>query len=225
MDHLNSFPIHLKNNSIYITATEEKLKAFSRRPDIKCKPSASAVKDHVVIVGGYVPRSCFSQKFIICRLTNSFGIYSGSGAIGAIESLREKGFKGLITCISKEPHLPIDRTKLSKALITDVSKIQWRDAQYFEDAGVTFKLNTIVSEVDFAGKRVRIEGGEEVSYTKLILATGGTPKRLPMEGFELGNVFTLRGIDDAKAIVEAVGETNDKKIVVIGSSFIGKYCI
>ncbi|KAI5811445.1 hypothetical protein DFH27DRAFT_533605 [Peziza echinospora] len=197
LDHLNAFPIHLKNNSIYITATEEKLKAFSRRPDIKCKPSGAAAKDHVVIVGG------------------------GSGAIGAIESLREKGFKGLITCISKEPHLPIDRTKLSKALITDVSKIQWRDAKYFEEAGVTFKLNTIVSEVDFAGKKVKIEGGEEVSYTKLILATGGTAKRLPMDGFELGNVFTLRGIDDAKAIVDAVGENNDKKIVVIGSSFIG----
>jgi len=69
---------------------------------------------------------------------------------------------------------------------------------------------------------VKIEDGQEVSYTKVILATGGTPRSLPMEGFNLGNVFLLRGVDDAKAIAEAVGDKKDKKIAVIGSSFIGR---
>lgn len=146
---------------------------------------------------------------------------SGSGAIGAIESLREKGFTGSITCISKEPYYPIDRTRISKALVTDSQKLQWRDGEFFKNAGVVFKLGTIVSEVDFKNKKVKTEDGKEISYTKVILATGGTPKRLPMEGFDLGNIFLLRGVDDAKAIVEAVGDKKDKKIVVIGSSFIG----
>ena len=60
-----------------------------------------------------------------------------------------------------------------------------------------------------------------MSYDKIILATGGTPRRLPLEGFDLGNVFLLRGVDDAKAISDAVGDKKDKRIVVIGSSFIG----
>ncbi|KAF8476027.1 hypothetical protein BDZ91DRAFT_818616 [Kalaharituber pfeilii] len=195
LDHLNSFPVTVKDGAIYITATEEKIKSGRRRPQIQCTPAATA--EHVVIVGG------------------------GSGAIGTIESLREKGFSGQITCITKEPYYPIDRTRLSKALATDANKLQWRDSNFFNSAGVTFKLNTIVTEVDFANKKVKTEDGNEMEYSKLVLATGGTPKRLPLEGFDLGNVFLLRGIEDAKSIVEAVGDKKDKKIVVIGSSFIG----
>jgi len=195
LDHLNAFPVEIRNDGVYITATEEKIKSGRRRPEIGCRATAA---DHVVVVGG------------------------GSGAIGAVESLREKGYTGKITCISKEPYYPIDRTKLSKALITDSKKLQWRDAEFFKNASVDFKLGTTVLEVDFKSKKVKIDDGTELSYTKVILATGGTPKRLPIEGFDLGNVFLLRGVNDAKAIVDAIGEKKDKKIVVIGSSFIGR---
>lgn len=58
-------------------------------------------------------------------------------------------------------------------------------------------------------------------YTKLVLATGGTPKSLPLPGFkELGNIFLLRNVHHVKKIVAAIGDKN-KKIVIIGSSFIG----
>jgi NADPH-dependent 2,4-dienoyl-CoA reductase/sulfur reductase-like enzyme len=58
-------------------------------------------------------------------------------------------------------------------------------------------------------------------YTKLVLASGGSPRGLPLPGFrELGNIFLLRNIGHVKDIVTAIGEKN-KKIVVIGSSFIG----
>ena len=56
LDHLNSFPVTVKDGSVYITATPEKLKAGRRRPEISCTP-ASTCKDHVVIVGGYAPFS------------------------------------------------------------------------------------------------------------------------------------------------------------------------
>jgi NADPH-dependent 2,4-dienoyl-CoA reductase/sulfur reductase-like enzyme len=58
-------------------------------------------------------------------------------------------------------------------------------------------------------------------YTKLVLASGGSPRGLPLPGFrELGNIFLLRNIGHVKDIVTAIGEKN-KKIVIIGSSFIG----
>lgn len=106
-------------------------------------------------------------------------------------------------------------------MVTDAQKLQWRDGEFFKNAGVDFKMGAVVTEVNFNDKKVKTEDGNEYSYTTIILATGGTPKMLPMKGFDLGNVFLLRGIDDAKAIVEAVGDKKDKKIVVIGSSFIG----
>ena len=67
------------------------------------------------------------------------------------------------------------------------------------------------------------KSGKTYDYTKLILATGGAPKSLPLPGLksgELGNVFLLRSLPDVQGILSAVGD-GGKKIVVIGSSFIG----
>lgn len=44
------------------------------------------------------------------------------------------------------------------------------------------------------------EGKDTVAYDKLILAPGGTPRRLPVEGANLDNVFTFRGVDDSKKV-------------------------
>jgi NADPH-dependent 2,4-dienoyl-CoA reductase/sulfur reductase-like enzyme len=147
----------------------------------------------------------------------------GSGAIGAIESLREKGFKGRITVLSKEAYLPIDRTKLSKALISDAKKVEWRDQAHFSEAGVDFHLGVEVASVDFKAHKLHTKDGGEWSYGKVLFATGGTPKNLPMDGFkELGNIFSLRGLSDVEAINKAVGENKGRKVVVVGTGFIGK---
>jgi NAD(P)H-nitrite reductase large subunit len=43
-------------------------------------------------------------------------------------------------------------------------------------------------------------GKDSVSYDKLILAPGGIPRRLPVEGAQLQNVYTFRTIDDTKKV-------------------------
>lgn len=146
---------------------------------------------------------------------------SGSGTLGAIEGLRGGGYKGSITVISKEGYRPIDRTKLSKALLADISKAAWRQPDFYKDASIDI-LEDEVKAVDFSAKKVSTKSGKTYDYTKLVLATGGTPRWLPLEGLkgDLGNVFLLRTLPDAQNIVKAVGD-NGKKIVVIGSSFIG----
>jgi NAD(P)H-nitrite reductase large subunit len=136
---------------------------------------------------------------------------SGSGTLGAVEGLRGGGYKGKITVISKEGYQPIDRTKLSKALLADISKAAWRSKDFYKDASI-----------EFAGKKVDTKSGKSYNYSKLVLATGGTPNFLPLEGLkgDLGNTFLLRTLPDAQNILKAVGD-NGKKVVVIGSSFIG----
>lgn len=184
------------DGSVYITGEEATIKAGRRKPNFKCKVVGAVSNDKVVVVGG------------------------GSGAIGAIEGLRGGGFQGPITLISNEGYLPIDRTKLSKALLTDVDKVQWRDKDWFESGSVEI-VNDEVTGVNFANKTVLTKSGGSFIYGKLVLATGGTPKSLPLQGFKvLGNIFTLRNIHDAKKIVDAIGPKG-KKIVVVGSSFIG----
>ena len=117
--------------------------------------------------------------------------------------------------------MPLDRTKLSKALIPDKSKLEWRSQDWYDQASISF-VSDEVSGVDFKSKSVTTQSGKTLPYTKLILASGGTPKVLPLPGFkDLSNIFLLRTVPDVQAILGAVGEKKGKNIVVIGSSFIG----
>ena len=138
-----------------------------------------------------------------------------------MEGLRGGGYQGKITVISKEGYQPIDRTKLSKALLADISKAAWRSKDFYKDASIEF-VEDEAKSVDFSGKKVDTKSGKSYDYSKLVLATGGTPNFLPLEGLkgDLGNTFLLRTLPDAQNILKAVGD-NGKKVVVIGSSFIG----
>lgn len=149
--------------------------------------------------------------------------HSGSGCLGAIEGLRGGGYKGHITVIAAEGIQPIDRTKLSKALIADESKVAWRSKDFYKNADIDFVFEEATS-VDFNKKNVSTKSGKNLEYTKLILASGGTPKSLPLPGLkegELQNVFLLRSLKHTKAINAALSEKSAQEIVVIGSSFIG----
>ncbi|KAI0261514.1 flavoprotein [Gloeopeniophorella convolvens] len=194
---IHSFQTHIADGKIYVTAdpantTKDKM---SRPPKLLAS-GAEVGGAGVVIVGG------------------------GSGAFHAVESLREHGFKGPITIISKEPHAPIDRTKLSKALITDASKLEWRTpADLKIKFGTTLRVNTTVTTVDTSAKTVTLDDGKEtIPYDSLILASGGLPRRLPIDGSDFENVYTLRHVQDAQNIDAACQE--GKHLVVIGSSFI-----
>ncbi|KAM5466387.1 Apoptosis-inducing factor 1 [Microsporum audouinii] len=190
---LKKYDITEKEGAFYVKTDEASLKAWGREPVKSCKVASN---DKVVVVGG------------------------GSGAFGTIESLRELGYSGSITMISKEPNLPLDRTKFSKALIADPSRIELRPKDWYSNVSVE-TVSDEVTAVDFEKKSVATKSGKSYPYTKLVLATGGTPRRLPLPGFkELNNIFTLRYVTDVQAILAAVGEKG-KNIVVIGSSFIG----
>ena len=100
--------------------------------------------------------------------------------------------------------------------------MQWRDEAWFKEADISFAHDTVTG-IDFSKRSVTTKSGSSHSYTKLVLATGGTPKRLPMDGLkgDLSNVFVLRQVSDVQQILSSVGEDKKKNIVVIGSSFIG----
>nr|KMM69427.1 rhodocoxin reductase [Coccidioides posadasii RMSCC 3488] len=190
---LEKFEFFEKDSAVYVKAGAEALKRNGRQPISQCSIVGD---DRIVIIGG------------------------GSGTFGAVEALREQGFKGKITIISREPNPPLDRTKLSKALIPDASKLLLRPAQWYASVGIDL-VSDNAKAVDFDKRTVSTDSGKSFPYTKLILATGGVPRRLPMPGIkDLGNVFVLRFVTDVQEILNAVGDKN-KNIVIIGSSFIG----
>ncbi|GAA5952022.1 hypothetical protein JCM3765_005172 [Sporobolomyces pararoseus] len=207
IDALQSFKVEIEGSSVYVHApSDEKAISANRQPGA---PKVS--------IGGDEQSEQRSSVLIIG---------GGPGAAHAVEGLREEGFKGTIKVISKEPHLPIDRTKISKALISDPSKIALRSADFYKKLQVEFVLDTEATELDLKNSSVKLSNGSTESYENLILATGANPIRLPLEGSDLGNVFLLRGVKDAEAITAALGgepekEEDKKNVVIIGSSFIG----
>lgn len=194
-DALPTFKTIVRDNDIYVCLPDINILKSGRRPPIFAKSNATA-DSHVVIVGG------------------------GASGYSTAECLRTYGFNGKITVISKENYYPIDRTKLSKALITDPSEIEIRGQADIAKLGIDFIKNTTVSSIDTYNKTISLSTGSTLNYTKLVLATGGSPKRLSLAGFDSENVYTLRTVDDTKKIVDSVSGGR-KKVVVIGSSFIG----
>ncbi|TDZ24994.1 Apoptosis-inducing factor 1 [Colletotrichum orbiculare MAFF 240422] len=196
LDALPVFSVAERDGAVYVSGDENSIKGGRRKPNFKCNIVSEAQGERVVVVGG------------------------GSGALGAVEGLRNGGYQGQLTVVSSEGYLPIDRTKLSKALLTDIDTLQWRDKDWYESGSVEW-ISDEVTNVDFSERKVMTANGKTFSYSKLILATGGTPRGLPLQGFKLlGNIFTLRTAHDTKKIVQAIGDKG-KKIVVVGSSFIG----
>lgn len=105
--------------------------------------------------------------------------------------------------------------------MADISKIAWRSPEWYKNASIDIHQDE-AEKVDFKAKKVTTKSGKTYDYTKLVLATGGSPNWLPLEGLkgDLGNVFVLRSLPHVQSILDAVGD-NGKKVVVVGSSFIG----
>ena len=102
-----------------------------------------------------------------------------------------------------------------------------RDAAFFEKVkGFKTLIRTEAVEIDRQGKRVRVRnldsGKEEnLPYDKLVLAIGGRPQKPPFSGLELGNVWYMRHLDDARKMADCISTEGLKKAVIVGAGYIG----
>lgn len=146
----------------------------------------------------------------------------GGGVAGAsaAETLRQSGFTGEIVMLSAEAETPYDRSMLTKAMLNAKPEgIAIRSKDYYEKIDVSIKHNAFVTEVDPSSKSVTLKSGEKIQYDKLLVATGGRPKKLEVPGHSLKNIFTIRDFSDLYKIREVVGGV--KNIVIIGGGLIG----
>jgi NADPH-dependent 2,4-dienoyl-CoA reductase/sulfur reductase-like enzyme/nitrite reductase/ring-hydroxylating ferredoxin subunit len=151
-------------------------------------------------------------------------IILGGGAAGnaAAQALREAGFKGNIVMITQENRLPYDRPNLSKAYLSGEAPAEWmplRSEDFYKECGIEVLLNKKVKEVNISNKEIITVDNEKFIYDKLLIATGGTPRKLNVPGSELKNIFYLRSFNDSDNLIQAAKA--GAKVVVIGSSFIG----
>jgi NADPH-dependent 2,4-dienoyl-CoA reductase/sulfur reductase-like enzyme/nitrite reductase/ring-hydroxylating ferredoxin subunit len=146
---------------------------------------------------------------------------AGAAGLSAAQSLREEGFSGKITLVSREEALPYDRTILSKYVLAGQEaseKSPLHDAAFYEGQKIDRYIGEI-SNLDASNKIVEFSTGDRLQYDAAVIATGSVVVPLPFPGGTLGNVFGLRTQDDAERIVSAA--KIGKRVVVIGASFIG----
>ncbi len=151
-------------------------------------------------------------------------IIAGGGLAGAsaVDGIRERDKNGPILLIGYEKHLPYDRPPLTKKLWFGKKKVEeifLHDQKFYDQNGVTVRTGTRVTSLDTGKKTVTVEAGKTYGFEKLLLATGGVPRTLPIPGGDLAGICHYRTLDDYLRMRREAPE--GKSAVVIGGGFIG----
>lgn len=140
----------------------------------------------------------------------------GGGMTGdaAARAIREVDPTAVVGLVSAEAHAPYARPPLSKGLWKgDPESGIWRGT---DAAGVQLRLGRRVTAIDAAARTVTDDRGELVSYGRLLLATGGAPRRLPRDTEQ---IIYFRTYDDYRRLRALAGES--LRFIVLGGGFIG----
>lgn len=146
---------------------------------------------------------------------------AGQAGASAIIALRANQYQGKIVLVGDEDHLPYERPPLSKDAILkpEETKIEILSQEKLNELNVQFIRHQAVSALFPAEHRIQLENGESVAYSKLLLATGGSARRLPMLDALEKQVYTLRNVEDAQALIPVFQD--GKKILIVGGGVIG----
>ncbi len=141
-------------------------------------------------------------------------IGGGMTAAAAVQGIRKIDLDGSIGLISAETNPPYDRPPLTKGLWKGKPfKEIWRNT---EALGVTLHLGRTAKVLDPGNKRLTDDQETTYTFDKLLLATGGTPRRLP---FGQDQIIHYRTLEDYQRL-RTLTETGDR-FAVIGGGFIG----
>ncbi|MFN3462748.1 MAG: NAD(P)/FAD-dependent oxidoreductase [Terricaulis sp.] len=151
-------------------------------------------------------------------------IIIGAGQAGGetAQRLRQGGFEGEITLIGEEPVAPYQRPPLSKAYLKgdlDIDRLMLRPASVYSEERIALLTKTRGVWIDRANRKVRVEGGRELPYDALVLATGAKPRKLPLVGADLDGVHLFRTAADVDRVRERF--VSGAKLIVIGAGYIG----
>jgi 3-phenylpropionate/trans-cinnamate dioxygenase ferredoxin reductase subunit len=149
-------------------------------------------------------------------------IGGGLAATAAIDAIRRRDKTGRLILIGAEPHLPYDRVPLSKDYLLgrmEREHVFLRPPRFYERHRVERFLGQPATAVDAKTRTVTLGDGSEVGFEKLLLATGGRPRRLPIPGADLDGIHYLRTLEDADALRAAMADA--RRAVVVGGGFIG----
>jgi nitrite reductase (NADH) large subunit len=149
-------------------------------------------------------------------------IGNGMAAARFIDELARRALgRYAVAVIGEEPRLAYNRVLLSALLADEVGfdDIELRPARWWRDRGVTLRYGVRATAVDAAARNVTLAGGIQLSFSKLVFATGSQPIKPDIPGMDLPGVLSFRDVDDVTAI--AASKAAGTRVVVIGGGLLG----
>jgi 3-phenylpropionate/trans-cinnamate dioxygenase ferredoxin reductase subunit len=146
----------------------------------------------------------------------------GAGLAGArcAETIRAGGFEGEVIVVGAEPVPPYERPALSKehlAGVKDASALELRPSSFWPENSIELLLGRRVVAVELGTRVARTDGGEELDWDALVLATGSRARLLP--GWSGPGVHTLRTLADAAGLRAELGP--GVRLSIVGAGFVG----
>jgi 3-phenylpropionate/trans-cinnamate dioxygenase ferredoxin reductase subunit len=145
----------------------------------------------------------------------------GGGGDAAAFALRKRGFDGEVVVLSADRDRPYDRPYLSKEFLrgeVELAKVFLHEEADYTREKVDLRLQQKVAGGSLADRRVLLEDGGEIEFDVLVIATGGTPRRLP-DAPSAYNVLTLRSLRDSQTLRDALQRSS--RLLLVGAGFIG----
>jgi 3-phenylpropionate/trans-cinnamate dioxygenase ferredoxin reductase subunit len=149
----------------------------------------------------------------------------GGGLAGAkaAETLRAEGYDGPVVLVAGEAEVPYERPPLSKGYLlgkADRESPRVHPADWYADHDVELRTGLRATHLDPGAHRLTLEDGDELGYAKLLLATGSSPRRLPVPGADLDGVRYLRTLADADTLLADLSG-GGRRVVIVGAGWIG----
>ena len=145
----------------------------------------------------------------------------GQAAAMAAVALRQQGFDGEIHLFSNEPHQPYERPPLSKAmLLDDAPQLQpVLNTTWWQEKNVHLHLKVTIQTLGRQTHQLVLADGQVYPWDQLLIATGAAARPLPLLDKLGDRCFTLRHVDDATRLRDAL--LPGKSIVIVGAGTIG----
>jgi NADPH-dependent 2,4-dienoyl-CoA reductase/sulfur reductase-like enzyme len=155
--------------------------------------------------------------------TPSSVLVVGASAAGlaTVEALRRKGYRGGLTVLGAEPHLPYDRPPLSKQVLSGIwspERARLRPPATLSTLDAEFILADPAVGLDAAARTVHTTSGRALRADAVVVATGLRPRTLPGQA-DLAGVHVLRTLDDALALRADLLVSS--RLVVVGEGVLG----
>jgi NAD(P)H-nitrite reductase large subunit len=158
----------------------------------------------------------------------------GLAASSAAEAIRALDRGGALLLVGQEVNRPYHRPPLSKEFLRrdkERAELWVKPLGWYEENDVVLRTGHRVAHLDCERRAVTLSSGEEISFDRLLLATGAAPRPMKIPGADLPNIFYLRTIEDAERIQHAIDQAKAEgrkharggrgHAVVIGGGVLG----